>query len=67
MENTSGLFFTLVPWIVYLPIIGFLLNLTIGSKLSEKGVGTLAAAASGLAFVVALLQLYSLGIAPDGA
>ena len=67
MENTSGLFFTLVPWIVYLPVIGLLINLTIGSKLGEKGVGTVAASASGLAFVVALFQLYSLNIAPEGA
>ncbi len=67
MENTSGLFFFLVPWIVYLPIIGMLLNLTIGSKLGEKGVGTIAASASGLAFVVAVLQAYSLGIEPHGA
>ena len=67
MENTSGLFFFLVPWIVYLPIIGMLLNLTIGSKLGEKGVGTIAASASGLAFVVAVLQAYSLGIEPHSA
>jgi NADH-quinone oxidoreductase subunit L len=67
MENTSGLFFFLVPWIVYLPIIGMLLNLTIGSKLGEKGVGTIAASASGLAFVVAVMQAYSLGIEPHGA
>ncbi|HEY3313007.1 MAG TPA: NADH-quinone oxidoreductase subunit L [Anaerolineales bacterium] len=67
MENTSGLFFYLVPWIVYLPVIGLLLNLTIGAKLGEKGVGAIAAGASGLAFVVALLQVYSLTIVHEGA
>ncbi len=67
MENTSGLFFVLVPWIVYLPVLGLLINLTIGSKLGEKGVGTVAASASGLAFVVALLQVYSLSLSPEGA
>ncbi len=67
MENTSGLFFYMVPWIVYLPVIGLLINLIIGSKLSEKGIGTVAASASGLAFVVALFQLYSLNIVPEGA
>ncbi|MEI6288999.1 MAG: NADH-quinone oxidoreductase subunit L [Chloroflexota bacterium] len=66
METTSGLFFSLVPWIVYLPIIGLLINLLIGHKLGEKGVGTVAASASGFAFVVALLQLYSLTIFPEG-
>lgn len=66
METTSGLFFSLVPWIVYLPVIGFLINLLIGHKLGEKGVGAVAASASGFAFVVALLQLYSLTIFPEG-
>jgi NADH-quinone oxidoreductase subunit L len=67
MENTSGLFFYLVPWIVYLPVIGLLVNLTIGAKLGEKGVGVVAASASGLAFVVALFQAYTLSLAPEGA
>ena len=67
MENASSLFFYMVPWIVYLPVIGFLINLTFGSKLGEKGVGTVAALASGLAFVVAVLQAYSLSLDPHGA
>jgi NADH-quinone oxidoreductase subunit L len=67
MNGTSGLFFFLVPWIVYLPVIGLLINLTIGSKLGEKSVGVVAASASGLAFIVALLQAYSLSIYPEGA
>ena len=64
MDNTSGLFFSLVPWIVYLPVLGLLINLIFGSKFSEKGIGAVAATASGLAFVVALLQAYSLSVAP---
>ena len=67
MENTSGLFFFLVPWIVFLPVIGLLVNISIGSRLGEKGVGAVAAGASGLAFVVSLLQVYSLSIHPEGA
>jgi NADH-quinone oxidoreductase subunit L len=66
MGNISELMFKLVPWIVYLPVIGLLINLTIGSKLGEKGVGAVAASASGLAFVVALLQAYALSTIPEG-
>lgn len=60
--TTSGLFFYLVPWIVLFPVIGLLLNLLIGSRLSEKGIGALAAIASGLSFVVSALLAYSLYI-----
>ena len=64
---TSGLFFDLVPGIVLLPLIGLLINIIIGHKLGEKGVGAVAASASGLAFVVALLQVYSLSVHHEGA
>ena len=63
MDNTSG-FFSLVPLIVFLPVLGMLINLIFGSKFSEKGIGAVAATASGLAFVVAVLQAYSLSVAP---
>jgi len=66
MGNISELMFKLVPWIVFLPVIGLLINLTIGSKLGEKGVGAVAATASGLTFVVALLQAYALSTLPEG-
>ena len=67
MENTPQLFFNLAPWIVYLPVIGLLINISIGSRLGEKGVGIVASSASGLAFVVSVLQAYSLGIHHEGA
>jgi NADH-quinone oxidoreductase subunit L len=51
--------FTLVPLIVFLPVIGLLINLAFSSKLGEKTIGAVASAASGLAFVVSVL----LGIA----
>jgi NADH-quinone oxidoreductase subunit L len=51
--------FSLVPLIVFLPILGLLINITFGGRLGEKAIGALASTASGLAFVVSLL----LGIA----
>jgi NADH-quinone oxidoreductase subunit L len=51
--------FILVPLIVFLPVLGLLTNIIIGGKLSEKVIGTIASAATGLAFVVSAL----LGIA----
>ncbi len=67
METTSGLFFFLAPWIVFAPLVGLLINLAIGQRLGEKGIGAVAASASGFAFVTALLQLYSLSVHPEGA
>jgi NADH-quinone oxidoreductase subunit L len=51
--------FSLVPLIVFLPILGLLINIIFGGKMGEKAIGAVASAASGLAFVVSLL----LGIA----
>ncbi|MCJ7625333.1 MAG: NADH-quinone oxidoreductase subunit L [Anaerolineaceae bacterium] len=47
--------FNLVPWIVFLPLVGLLLNLIIGKYLGEKGIGVIGSCASGLAFVVSVL------------
>ena len=58
MEN-SGLF-SLVPLIVFLPVLGLLINMSFGQKLGEKAVGIIASTASGLAFVVSLLLGYAL-------
>ena len=51
--------FSLVPLIVFLPVLGLLINIAFGGKMGEKAIGTVASAASGLAFVVSVL----LGIA----
>src|SRR5665648_25625 len=59
MEN-SGLFFNLVPLIVFLPVVGLLVNIIFGKRMNEIAIGTIASAASGLAFVVSLLLGYSL-------
>ena len=58
-EATTTGFFFLAPWIVFFPVIGLLLNIIIGGKLSEKGIGWLASAASFASFVVSALLAYS--------
>ncbi len=47
--------FNLVPLIVFLPILGLLVNMVFGGRLGEKAIGIVASTASGLAFVVSLL------------
>jgi NADH-quinone oxidoreductase subunit L len=47
--------FSLVPLIVFLPVLGLLINITFGGKMSEKAIGVVASTASGLAFVVSVL------------
>jgi NADH-quinone oxidoreductase subunit L len=66
MPFSSDGFFRLIPLIVAFPVLGLLANLVIGTvvspsrRLGEKGVGILASSASGLAFVIAVLQAVSL-------
>lgn len=54
-------FYSLAPLVVLFPAFGLLLNIIIGGKLSEKGIGWLASLASGASFVVSALLAYSLG------
>ena len=58
-------FFYLAPWIVFLPVIGLLVNIIFGDRFSEKVIGTVASLASGLAFIVSVLLAYSLTQHPD--
>jgi NADH-quinone oxidoreductase subunit L len=67
MDATAQSLFTLVPWIIYFPVLGLLINLTLGRRLGEKGVGAVASLAAGMAFVIAVLQAYGLSIHPEGA
>ena len=53
-------FFYLVPLVVFIPIIGLLVNIIIGGRIGERAIGIIASLASGLAFVVAVLLAYSL-------
>ncbi len=58
-------FFFLAPWVVLFPLIGLLTNLAFGQRFSEKVIGTVASAASGLAFVASVLLAYSLTGHPE--
>ena len=51
MEN----FFDIVPLVVLVPLLGLLINLFAGKRLGERGVGIVAAGASGTAFLIAVL------------
>ena len=65
MVTTSGLFFSLVPLIVFFPVIGLLINIIFGGRMGEKVVGTIASLAAGAAFVVSALLAYSLAMHPE--
>jgi NADH-quinone oxidoreductase subunit L len=62
-EASNSGFFSLVPLIVFFPVIGLLINLIFGGRMKEKAIGWLASAASGLAFVVSVLLAVSLSAA----
>ncbi len=52
--------FSLVPLIVFLPVLGLLINIAFGGRMSEKAIGWLASAAAGATFVVSALLAYAL-------
>jgi NADH-quinone oxidoreductase subunit L len=58
--------FNLVPWVVFFPIIGLLVNIILGGKLGEKAIGAMASTASGLAFVISALLAVGLAGHPEG-
>ncbi len=64
-SNGLNLFY-LVPWIVFIPLIGLLINMVFGKHLSEKAIGAVASIASGLTFVIAVLLAFSLHAHPEG-
>ena len=59
--------FYLAPLVVFIPLTGMLLNIIFGGRLGEKVVGTIASAATGLAFVVAVILAVGLASHPEGA
>ena len=59
-----SVYFYLVPWVVFSPLIGLLLNIILGGRLSEKLVGAIASLASGAAFVISVLLAISLANQP---
>ncbi len=66
LETIHDPIFNLVPLVVFLPLVGILINLLVGKRLGEKGIGIVASLASGGAFVVAVLLAISLGREPEG-
>ena len=59
--------FNLVPWVVFLPVLGLLLNAAIGRRAGERGSALIAIGASAGAFVVSALQFLALNAHPEGA
>jgi NADH-quinone oxidoreductase subunit L len=63
--NPEG-FFYLVPFVVFFPVIGLLINLVFGRWMGEKLIGSVACLASGLSFMVAVLLGIALVGQPEG-
>lgn len=59
-ETVTNSTFSLVPLVVFLPIVGILLNWIFGKYLGEKGIGTVASLAAGGSFVVSVLLAVTL-------
>jgi NADH-quinone oxidoreductase subunit L len=62
----TGGFFNLVPFIVFFPVIGMLINISFGSRMGELAIGWIASLASGLSFVISVLLAISLLGYPEG-
>jgi NADH-quinone oxidoreductase subunit L len=59
-------FFYLVPFVVFFPVIGLLINMIFGGRFGEKVIGAVACLASGLSFVIAVLLGIALIGHPEG-
>jgi NADH-quinone oxidoreductase subunit L len=55
----------LTPWVVFLPLIGLVLNLLIGKRLGGKAAGVIASIASAAAFGVSVVLALALAAAPE--
>ena len=62
----AGQFFYLVPFVVFFPVIGLLINMIFGGRFGEKVIGAVACLASGLSFVIAVLLGIALIGHPEG-
>jgi NADH-quinone oxidoreductase subunit L len=65
--EAGGGLFALAPWVIFLPVLGLLVNLAFGRRLGERFTGIVASSAIGLAFGVALTQFFALQSHPEGA
>ncbi len=59
VESLNTGFAFLAPWLVFAPVIGLLINLSFGRRLSEAMVGIIASLASGATFVISVLLAYT--------
>ncbi len=66
-ETFSDPTFALVPWVVYFPLAGLLLNLLFGRRWGEKMTALTACLASGGSFVISILLMLALTRNPEGA
>jgi NADH-quinone oxidoreductase subunit L len=66
-EVISDPTFSLVPWVVFLPLAGIIVNLLLGRRLGEKFSAVAASLATGGAFVISTLLMLSLTRHPEGA
>jgi NADH-quinone oxidoreductase subunit L len=64
---TAADLFSLAPLLILFPLIGMVVNMIIGRRIGERGVGAVASGAVGLALVVAMLQVVALSMDPHGA
>jgi NADH-quinone oxidoreductase subunit L len=64
--SNSIQFFYLVPFVIYFPVIGLLINIIFGGRLSQRLIGLVASSAVVLAFVVSVLLGISLVGNPEG-
>src|SRR6185503_16827733 len=62
LAETSTGFAFLAPWLVFAPVLGLLLNLIFGKRLSEAWVGAIASLASGATFVISVLLAYTVSM-----
>jgi NADH-quinone oxidoreductase subunit L len=56
--------FSLIPWVIFFPLLGILVNLIAGKRLGEKFSGTIGSLASSLSFLVSLLLANALRVTP---
>ncbi|MHB8135143.1 MAG: NADH-quinone oxidoreductase subunit L [Anaerolineaceae bacterium] len=59
--------FLLVPLVVFLPVVGILLNWLFGKRLGEKGIGAIASLAAGGSFVISVILMLALREHTEGA
>jgi NADH-quinone oxidoreductase subunit L len=67
LSESSGMnpAYALVPWVVFAPLAGILINLVLGKRLGEKFSGAVACLASASAFGVAVFLLVSMMANPE--